>query len=195
MGIIYKVSAKELLDIRNKIVLQTAIPSLLKRGFSKSPFSTAWYGRNNLQDFSYELCRLTTNSQLEVIEIYVARGDKWIKFNINVFKLIPFAESIEQLNNLDGLQFKLPPNSISEMRLRSDDIKGPPIFNLNYISRHKLKRFFTMDGLTRSIKLLTETIEADLKDINHFVKRWHELHYPMTTNWTGKRIVNESADK
>lgn len=195
MGIVYKVPPKELLDIRNKIVLEIAIPALSKKGFSKSPFSTSVYGRNNLQDFSYELCRLTTNSQLEIIEIYIARGDRWIKFNINIFKLFPFTELIEHLNNADGLQFKLPPNSITEMRLRSDDIKGPPLFNLNYMSGHRLKRFYTKSGLTYSIKRLTKIIETDLNDIEHFVKRWHKIHFPMKTTWTGHQVVKESEDK
>jgi len=191
MGFIYTVSEKQLLEIRNKIVLQTAIPTLLNKGFCKTPFSSSWYGRNNVQDFSYELCRLTTDSQLEFIEVYVARGDKWIKFTLNIFNLDPVAESLKQLNGGDSLQFKLSPNSMTEMRLRSDDIKGPPIFSLKYMSGHKLSRFYTNHGLTHSIKVLTRTIETDLNNIDHFVKRWHELHSPMTTDWAGQRVVKK----
>lgn len=31
------------------------------------------------------MCKPTTNSRLEIIEIYAARGDGWTKFNLNVF--------------------------------------------------------------------------------------------------------------
>lgn len=193
MGIFYSITAKELLDIRNRIVLETAMPSLVNCGFCKSPFSTAWNGRNNLGDFDYEMCRLTENSRLEIIEIYVARGDRWIKFTLNVFELAPIVKSIEQLNGVDGLQFKLPPNSITEMRLRSDDIDRMPLLQLGYMTGHKLKSFYTKAGLARSIKRLADTIETDMKGIGQFVKRWHELHHPMVTNWTGHQIVNEST--
>lgn len=189
MGIIYKVSAKQLLDIRNKIVLQTAIPLLLKKGFSKTPYYASWYGRDNHQNFHYELCRLSTNSLMEIIDIYVARGDRWIQIHLNIFKLTPSASSLEQLANSDSLQFNLPPNNLTKMRLRCDDVKGPPLFSPNYMSGHRLKRFFTKHGLSRRIKSLTKTIEADLNDIDSFVKRWHKLHRPTTTDWSGRRIV------
>jgi hypothetical protein len=188
MKIFYKATAKEILDIRNKIVLETAIPLLKKNGFVRSPFSTAWNGRNNLKDFDYEFCRITGNSRLEIIGIYVARGEGWIKFFLNIFELDPKVEKVEQLEGVDGLQFDLPPNSITKMKLRSDDIKGPPLFSLRYMHGHKLKRFYTKSGLTRNIKRLTRTIEGDLSNIDYFVRRWHELHQPLKTTWTGQQI-------
>ncbi len=143
MWTFYRKTAKELLELRNKIVLETAIPCLEEIGFSKSPFSTAWNGRNNLKDFDYQLCRLTANSRIEIIHIYVARGERRIKFILNIFDLEPKIEMIQQLVGVDGLQFHLPPNSVTEMQLRSDEIKGPPIFNINYMSGHELKSFYT----------------------------------------------------
>jgi len=47
MGIFYKVTEKKLLQLRNKIVVDAAIPALKKQGFSKSPFTTPWNGRTN----------------------------------------------------------------------------------------------------------------------------------------------------
>ncbi len=143
MGIIYKVSAKELLDIRNKIVLETAIPSLSKSGFQKTPFSSSWFGRNNLKDFTYELCRLRSDSILEIIEIHISRGDRWIQVFLNIFELKPLVKSLDQLDGADALHYKLPPNSITKMRLRTDDMKGPPFFRLSYMHGHKLKTFKT----------------------------------------------------
>jgi hypothetical protein len=191
MGLFYRATPKELLDIRNKIILETAIPSFFKNGFKKSPFSTAWFGRNAHKDFSYELCRLTSNSRLEIIDIYIARGDRWIKLKLNIFELEPQVDSIDQLNNVDGLQFVLPPNSLTEMHWRSDDIKGPPLFRLNYMFGHKLKSFHTKGGLARNIKRLTKTVQTDSDNLEYFVKRWYELHYPMRTSWTGHEVRPE----
>jgi hypothetical protein len=78
MGVFYKVSPKELLEIRNNIFLSKGLPTLVKNGFEKSPFSSSWFGRNNLRDFSYEFCRINEQSHLEIIEIYIDRGDSWI---------------------------------------------------------------------------------------------------------------------
>jgi len=143
MRIFYKVTDKELLTLKNKVVVETAIPTLQKHGFIYSPYSTPWNGRNNLGDFSYELCRLSSDSQLQIIEIYVARGDRWIQFHLNIFNLHPKLESIKQLSGLDGIQFKIPPNSLTNLRLRLDDIKGMPLLRLGYMNGHKLKRFYT----------------------------------------------------
>jgi hypothetical protein len=106
MGLFYKASDKELLNIRNQVVLEIAIPSFQILGFRKSPFSTSWFGRNNHGDFNYELCRLL-NGELQIIDLYVARGDRYIKVHLNIFKLSPDLYSIDQLNNVDGLQFHL----------------------------------------------------------------------------------------
>jgi len=181
-------SEKELLLIRNKIVTVTAIPRLIECGFNMSPFSTAWNGRNNLQDFNYDLCRISENRLLENIEIYLSKGDRWIKFTLNIFELSPEVESIEQLKGLDGLQFKLPPNSLTEMRLRIDDIKGIPLFQLGYMNGHKLQRFYTDRGMQQSLHDLTKTIEKDINNINRFVERWHKMHLPLKTTWTGHHI-------
>ncbi len=188
MRIFYKPSDKELLNIRNKIVLETAIPLFMEKGFTKSPFSTAWFGRNNLSDFEYELCRLKPNSQLEILRIYIARGDKWTQINLNIFELQPTPKSIDELNNVDGLQFYLYPNSLTNMRLRSDEVKGPPIFSIRYMTGHKLNRFFNRSGLNQSIKRLTNIIKSDIEKLDTFTKRWHELYKPLKTDWKGHQI-------
>jgi hypothetical protein len=190
MSLFFKPSAKELLEFRNQIVLESGIP-LLEKGFKKSPFSTSWFGRDSLHGYTYELCRLTPESKLQVIEIQITRGDKWIKFILNIFKLTPNPESLDQLNGVDGLQFKLPPNSITEMRLRVDDIKGPPLFDYNFMFRkHKIGSYYTKSGLSKRIKQLSEIIERDLNNIDHFIERWHELHEPLVTTWEGHPIKN-----
>lgn len=185
---------KDLLKIRNEIVSETAIPRLKERGFSMSPFSTAWNGRNNLHDYEYELCRLAENKQLEILEIYIATGDRWIKFTLNIFEVHPEIQSIEQLKGVDGLQFGLPPNSLTEMRLRIDDVKGVPLFRLNYMNGHKLKRFRIESEMRQSVNSLTQAIEKDITDIDRFVERWHEMYRPLKTTWTGHMVTENKAE-
>ncbi|MEJ8803291.1 hypothetical protein [Pontibacter sp. H249] len=190
MGLFFRPSAKELLEGRNRIVLECGIPMLEKKGFKKSPLSTSWFGRDSLQGYTYELCRLNPDSTLQIIEIQINRQDKWIKFILNIFKLNPNPESINQLNGVDGLQYKLPPNSITEMRLGIDDIKGPPILNYDFMFRkHKIGSYYSKYGFSKSVKQLKRIIETDLNNIEYFVQRWYEIHkYPIITTWEGHQI-------
>lgn len=186
MGLFYTASPKELLQIRNKIFLDVGVPTLQKQGFQKSPFSTAWFGKNENVGYSYELCRLSKSNELEMVSVHIVRGDRWIQISLNIFKLQPKLDSISQLLNIDGLQFHLPPNSISDMRLRIDDIKGPPILDYNHMFRnHKIKSYYTKSGLRKRAEELAKMIESDMNNIDYFIKRWYEIHKPMTTTWEG----------
>jgi hypothetical protein len=192
MGLFYKATDKELLTIRNQIITENGIPSLQKLGFKKSPFSTAWFGRNEHGDFNYELCRLI-DRELQIIDLYVARGDRYIKVHLNIFNLSPELNSIDQLNGLDGIQFHIPPNSISNMHWRLDDIKGIPLFKLNYMSGHKLSGYWTKSGLTQATEKLRNTIILDISNFEYFHKRWHEKFSPLTTTWEGMKIENNKS--
>ena len=191
MGLFYKATRKEILEIRNRIIKDIGIPTLEKQGFQKSPFSTSWYGKDDLHGFTYYLCRLTGDSVLEDIEIQIVRDDRWIKIKLNIFRLEPSLDSLDKLSGVDGLQYKLPPNSLTTMQLRTDDIKGPPIFRLSYSFGHKLKGFHTKRGLTNNIDKLTKNVQTDLNSLDNFIRRWYELHQPITTSWTGHQITND----
>ena len=186
MSLSFKVSDKELLAVRNKIFKEFGIPELEKNGFVKSPFSCSWYGRNNLNDYTYELYRLSGNSVLERIETYISRGDRYIKVFLNIFKLSPHINSIEQLQGCVGLDYCLPPNSLTEMQLRLDDYKGPPLFFMLFCPEHKLGRSCSKGGFDRKVGKLAELIKKDMANIDSFVKRWHELHQVNQTDWEGK---------
>jgi hypothetical protein len=190
MGLSYKISDKKLLDIRNKIFAERGIPALYKNGFKKSPFSTAWYGWNNLGDFTYELCRVGDHSNLEIITTHISKGDSWIKLYLNIFQLNANFKSLEQLNAVDGLQYHIPPNSTTKMRLRIDDTVGPPIFRILFGKAHKIGSYFSKNGLDRKIMELSDLIEKDMNHIDYFVKRWYEIyHEPARTTWDGHRVV------
>ncbi|MFC0516332.1 hypothetical protein ACFFGT_19090 [Mucilaginibacter angelicae] len=185
MGLFYKVSPKTLLETRNKIFVETAIPALQKKGFEKSPFTSSWFGRNNLNGFSYALCRVSGHSRMEFIETHISRGDRWIKIFLNIFELQPQVTSVQQLRGMDGFQFHLPPNSITRMRLRIDDFKGMPLFRTK---EHKLRRYYSKWGFNKRVAQLNRLIANDLNNIDHFVSRWYELHKPLLTDWNGNRI-------
>jgi hypothetical protein len=188
MGLFYSISDRELLEIRNKLFLEKGVPALLRNGFIKSPFSTAWFGRNNLNDFTYELCRLETNSQLEIITVHISRGDKWIKAYLNIFNLKPVLKNIEQLRGIEGVRFALPPNRTTEMRLRNDDWKGIPLFHMLWGKQHKIGSYYSKNGLNRRVKELGELLDDDFNNIDGFVKRWQELHRSILTTWGGHQI-------
>lgn len=185
MVLFNKISEKKLLDVRNKIFLEKGIPALFKCGFERSPFSTAWFGRNNLGDYTYELCRASKGSHLEIIVTHISKGDNWIKIFLNIFELHPELLSLRHLNGVDGLKYHLPPNSLTKMRLRVDGFKGISLFNFE---KHKLKFFNSESGLKRRIGELSSLIETDLTNIDFFVERWCELHQPNVTDWEGNRL-------
>lgn len=194
MGIFYTASPKELLEIRNKIFLEFGLPALQKNGFQKSPFSTAWFGKSKDIGYSYELCRLVEHDKLEMISVHIVRGDIWIQVSLNIFRIQPQPGSLKQLTNVDGLLFHLPPNSVSKMRLKSDDVVGPPILNYQFMFRnHKLKSYNSKTGLAKRAEQLGKIIESDLSNIDRFVKRWHEIHKPMETTWEGAPVNKSSC--
>ncbi len=189
MSLFYNVSDKELLAIRNKIFLESAITALQKNGFEQSPFSNSWFGKNNLGDYTYVLCRLSANSHIEVIEIHISKGDNYIKFFLNIFKLTPSVSSLTELQGLDGIQFSLLPNSLTQMQLRSShDYKGMPLFYMLFCPEHKIGIYYSKNGLEDRILELKELIKKDLTNIDSFIRRWHELHKPLITNWKGEKI-------
>lgn len=179
----YKVPAKELVKIRNSLFLERGLPALQKKGFIQSPYTTAWFGRDNHRGFSYELLRLKGNSTLEIILVYIIYGEPWIQEHINVFKLSPEVTSMSELSGLDGMNFHLPPSSIKLTRL------APPrglIFA--GFPQHKLRFFFTKSGLNRRISQLGAALEKDLTDIDSFFTRWYVENQPTTTDWHGKAL-------
>ncbi|MGC3943795.1 MAG: hypothetical protein QM762_04510 [Chryseolinea sp.] len=186
MSLLYKASLKELARIRNKIFLDRGIPVLHQNGFRKSPFAGADFGWHPSMGFFYDLCRLS-GANLEIVKAAMIRGDRWIQIRINIFELSPAPASLDQLTGLDGLQFYIPPNSVTEMRLHSDDIKGIALFSYDFRAQnHKLKSYFTKSGFERRANDLGNHIEKDLRNIDSFVRRWHELHKPMVTTWEGQ---------
>jgi hypothetical protein len=189
MGLIFSnETVKEELNIRNNIFIEVGIPPLIKKGFEKSPFSTAWYGKDNLGNYNYELCRLNDNKYLEIINVFILKGDKWIQIFLNIFEINPSINSIEQLKGMDGLKFSIRPNSLTKMRLRADDHKGVPLFNMLFAPKYKLGFYYSKESLTKQTIELSQLIENDMNNINTFIDKWHNIHTPALTNWKGERI-------
>lgn len=190
MGLFHTVSDKEILAARKRIVLDVGIPALMAQGFARSPFRTAWFGYYPGNDmYSYQLCRLRGRDLLECLEIMVVGRERWIRIQVNVFRLHPEPGSLDALSGLDGSQFMLPPNSESVMRLRMDDKQGPPIFRLLFGEEHRLGSYFTRGGFERRAKELSLLIEKDMKGIDAFIGRWHQIHKPKDVDWTGHALA------
>ncbi|MBW0149034.1 hypothetical protein [Marinobacter arenosus] len=183
MSIFYKASDKELREERNKIFLENGLPALERQGFCKSPFSTSWFGKDDHGGYSYELCRLTKDSELQIIEVNICLRDRWIQEHLNIFSLVPHCEAIENLSGVDGLQFHLPPNSQTKARL-----EPPRGLIFAGMPRHKVGRYLTRRGLSKRLSKLENLVETDLGDIQNYVKRWHSSNVIQTTQWNGHAV-------
>ncbi len=181
MSIIYKVSDSELANIRNNVFLSKGLLELEKKRFVSSPFSTSWSGRDSHNGFSYEMARLSKGF-IQILEIYINRGDRWIQVYLNIFKLNPGVSLINELKEISGIPFAIPPNSKNKMRLRCDDFRGPPILNLN-ASDYKIKRSFTKKGFEKKVGRLGENIKRDFKNIDVFVEKWFAIYKPIEVYW------------
>ena len=183
MSLFYKVSDKELVKLKNNVFTERGIPALIKNGFSQSPFSTSWFGKDDLGGYTYDFCRISDGSRLEWIFVDISKGDRWVQLDLNIFRLHPTVVSIEQLKDVGGLQFHLPPNSITEMRL-----EPPDGFIFVGLPQHKIRSFFTKAGLERRLRQLGDLLQNDLENIDSFVERWVEEHGPLDTDWEGHVI-------
>jgi hypothetical protein len=188
MNIFFKLSDKEMLTLRNKVFLEKGFTSLKKVGFEQSPFKNANFGRNNLNDFTYEFCRIDKNKFLIFVHIDICRGDRFIQIYLNIFELHPNVPSLDSLIRLNGLEFFMYPNSHSMMRLRVDDSRGIPVLNFDLFKQHKIRNYFTKSGLKHVSERLGNLIESDLLKIDLFIERWFELYTPALTDWEGNRL-------
>lgn len=185
----HKVSDKDLLVVRNNLFTEVGIPALKENGFGKSPFSGSWFGKNNLGDFTYEMCRISKKSHLEIVQVHISKGDTWIKIYLNIFELNPVVNNCDQLTNIDGIKFSLPPNNLTKMRLRIDDYHGIPLFRTN---EHKIGSYHTKKGYENRVLKLKELIKDDLMNIDSFVSRWYELHTVNKTDREGNMVAIDS---
>ncbi len=178
------------LKIRNEIFLTKGVPALQEKGFKKSPFSSAWYGKDDSGDYIYELCKLTNDSILQMMTVEIVEEDKWIKLFLNIFNLQPDVKNILDLEGCNGLKYHLPPNSFSKMRLRVDDIKGIPLFNYQFMfGGHQLKSFNSETTMKRRIIELENIIEKDLTNLESFIKKWYEIYHVNIVDWEGNLVI------
>ncbi len=194
MGVFYKVSDKQLLKDRNELFKEVGIPGLKKNGFETAPFKTSWSGEyyKSIQGYSYQFARIKEKRFLEIMDVYILKGEPWIQIYLNVFELSPAIESVSLLKNNEGLSFGIPPNSTTRMRLRNDDYKGPPLFYMLFLPEHKIGNYYNKSGYETEIKKLKKLIKSDMENIDDFVKRWYELHKPNITDWEGN-IIKEAT--
>ncbi len=147
MGLFYSVTDKEIYAVRRKMFIEKGIPLLYKHGFEKSPFSEACFGKYSHSFHNYDFCKLTEDSMLQKVSVHIIRGDRWIQIRLNVFQFENTIKTLQQLNDVDGIKFSLPPHSISNMRLHSEDFRGIPLFNYDFMFReHKLSSYWTKSG-------------------------------------------------
>ncbi len=186
----YKVSDKQILTDRNNLFKSVGVSALEKNGFLSEVFNFSWNGQydKSIGGYIYQFYRLKSKKYLESIDVYVINGEKWIQIYLNVFLLSPELKSITELSSFAGLKFGNPPNSLTRMRLRIDDYKGPPLFYMLFLPEHKIGKFYTKVGYLKAVERLSNLIKSDMENIDDFVKRWHKLHKPNLTDWEGNKV-------
>jgi hypothetical protein len=190
MGLFYKKYDKRVLKDLNDIVKAVIIPALNSRGFVLKPFSNSWSGdfdREN-QSYHYELGRISNEGNLELIDLYVSKGSRWIPISLNVFKLSPKPSSIHKLSLQTRSSLGIPLNGKTEMRLLSDDYLGPPIF-YSFHPVHKLGSYYSNTGYLAALEQFKKLLQKDMENIDHFVQTWHKIHQPNHVDWEGNVIV------
>jgi hypothetical protein len=193
MNIFFNPSSKEKLLALNEVFQKKGVPALINQGFIKSPFTASFYGKNNIGSFTYDHCRLSSNSELHCLTTYLSKGSSWVQTFLNVFQLNPCITDISNLVGLNGIQFRLPPNTISRMRLKIDGYRLIPLFRDMYVKQHKLGNYYTKKGFENRLLELGKLLEKDLNNIDYFVKQWHEIHKPLLTDWEGWTANPSSA--
>lgn len=181
-----QVKEKEILKIRNDIFIQDVVPILGEKGFVKSPFKTASFGRCNNNIYIYEMCRLCNHCILEFVTTKICRYDRYIKVYINAFKLHPKIQSISSLKGISGNKFMILPNSGREMWIDLDFIEGPPLFSKDFwFNCLRLKKSYTDKGLTKRIKELKSKAIEKANSIEYFFDKWYAKYSPYVTKWNG----------
>ena len=171
----FKVSNKDILRARQEIVVKGGIPELRNKGFVQSPMIGAYDGKDDI-GFTYDLCRITGDNSLEIVTVFIIRGEKWIQMFLNIFKIESNIKSIEQLKGIHNLEICLSPRSLTKMRLRVDEVKNGYPFFIFFEKKHKIGCFYTKNGYDHQVKKLHHLIKKDMMNIDHFVKEWHKKH-------------------
>lgn len=116
------------IKIRNEFFYQKLLPILSSKGFVKSPFINS-FGKDNYGTYCYWLSRIRENSIMENLRVEIPRSWNGINIHLNIFKLNPHIEHINQLEGINGLQFYLSPNSNNEMEFDLDDYLIIPLLS------------------------------------------------------------------
>ena len=149
----YSKTDKQLLEIRNTIFIEEGIPALEKNNFELDPFKTSWHGQydTGIQGYIHQYSRLKEEIYLERIQVYILNNERWIQINLNIFELNPRLDVLSKLNNYEGIKLGVSPNNLTEMRLRSDDYKGPPLFYMLFFPEHKLGKFNSKTSFNKEV--------------------------------------------
>lgn len=179
-----KLSEKELVLVRDEILKRVGLPALIDAGFRPSPFSHAWYGSDNMGGCSYELCRVSDVGYLEIVNIYIASGDKRIQVYLNIFKPEPAIDDVGQLDGMDGIAYLVQPNLKTRLCISTSNegfFKGGQKFQLNTGGIFK--------SLESEKEKLAESLKSEFSGLKKHIDRWLLANgEPASTDWNGNQV-------
>lgn len=183
----YKASEGNMLESIGKEFEARAVLKLMQNRFIHSPFSTSWFGKNNLGGYTYEFCKLLSSGHLQWLTVHIPRGDRSVSVFLNIFALSPAPESLEELSGLNGLKFAIRPLKDTSMNFREEDRGLQLLFHVN---SYRVGRYFTKRQFEQKIAILGDKLERDFSNIQYFVNRWYKTRgNPQITDWEGRVLM------
>ena len=98
---------------------------------------------------------------------------------------------IKELKGSSGMQFCLPPNSLTQMRLREDGCGKITLFKELFSPHYKLGGSLSFRRFKHKVGKLEKLILNDMRNIDRFITQWHSIYQTNSRDWNGNEISLE----
>jgi hypothetical protein len=129
-----------------------------------------YWGSEPHGGYQYDLSRLRTSSNLELLTVYIIRGDRRFQLQYNQVEISPTANALGDLCGIDDMPFRLPPASATQMEVPPARWLGEPFWPAPYkVARWRL--WFGV-GVQQAIGFQITRMIRDLQKFERFVRHW-----------------------
>src|SRR5688500_6866883 len=167
-----KLSETQFAKLRHEEFRARGLPVLRLIGFEKCPMGKPYWG-SELYGFQYDLCRLRTESILELITVHIIRRtNRRFQVVYNQVEISPSVDELSELHDVDDLPFRIPPAFATQMDIPPKRWLGEPFWPPSYkVARWRL--WFGV-GVQQSISSEITRMIRDLKNFERFVRHWEK---------------------
>ena len=133
---------------------------------------TPYWGSEPDGGFQYDLCRLRTGSNLELLTACIIRGDRHFQLQYNQVETSPSINRLSDLRDVDDMPFRIPPASATQMEIPPARWLGEPFWPPPYkVARWRL---WLGAGVRQSISSEISRMIRDLQEFERFVRHWEK---------------------